>query len=60
MFVRGSPTLTFSLVFEWEGGSKYHYKRATIGPPAKRHLNDVACCLRADGSQTINTGLIAL
>ena len=26
----------------WEGGSKYHYKRAIIGPPAKRHLNGVS------------------
>ena len=23
----------------WERGSKYHYKRAITGPPAKRHLN---------------------
>ena len=30
--------------FSWwdEGGSKYHYKWAIIGPPAKRHLNGVS------------------
>ena len=30
--------------FSWWGlgGSKYHYKRAIIGPPAKRHLNGVS------------------
>ena len=35
---RGGPTVTFC---SWwgEGGSKYHYKRAIIGPPAKCHLN---------------------
>ena len=28
--------------FSWwgEGGSFYHYRRAIIGPPVKRHLND--------------------
>ena len=31
----------FFLVDEGEGGSKYHYLRAIIGPPAKRHLNGV-------------------
>ena len=44
-FVRGGPTLThpFSICSWWvEEGSKYHYKRATIGPPAKRHLNGVS------------------
>ena len=25
-----------------EGGSKYHYERAIIAPPAKRHLNGVS------------------
>ena len=29
-----------------EGGSKYHYKRAIIGPPAKRHLNGVSLACR--------------
>ena len=34
-FVRGGPALTtFFLVYEGSGGSKYHYKRAIIGPPA--------------------------
>ena len=34
----------FCFVFSWwgVGGSKYHYKRAIIGPPAKRHLNGVS------------------
>ena len=26
-----------------ERGSKYHYKQTIIGPPAKRHLNALAC-----------------
>ena len=38
-FVRGGPTLTtfhfFSLMRE--EGSRYHYKRAINGPPAKHH-----------------------
>ena len=25
-----------------ESGSKYHYKRAIISPPAKRHLNGIS------------------
>ena len=29
-----------------EGGSKYHYKRAIIGLPAKRHLNGVSLACR--------------
>ena len=28
------------------GGSKYHFKRAIIGPPAKRHLNGVSLACR--------------
>ena len=41
-FVREGPTLTmlfFIYFFVWygEGESKYHYKRAIIGPPGKRH-----------------------
>ena len=43
-FVKGGPTLTtFCLFFfffctdEVRGGSKYHYKQAIIGPPAKHH-----------------------
>ena len=44
-FIRGDPTLTlfFFLVDEarWgEEGSKYHYKRAIIGPPASCHVDD--------------------
>ena len=45
-FVRGGQTLT-TFLFSWwgVGGSKYHYKRAIIGLPAKRHLNgaSLAC-----------------
>ena len=41
-FVRGDPTLTtffycFFFLIDEGGGSMYHYKRAIIGPPAKRH-----------------------
>ena len=39
-------------------GSKYHYKWAIIGPPAKRHLNGVR--LTGDDGPTLNVGLIAL
>ena len=49
-FVRGGPTvhvfIYYFLVDEGEGGSKYHYKRAIIGPPAKRHLNGAALACR--------------
>ena len=42
------PTSTFLVVYEWfeDLNLKYCYKRAIIGPPAKRHLNGVslACC----------------
>ena len=33
-----------NVFFSWWGdrGSKYHYKWAIIGPPVKRHLNDVS------------------
>ena len=50
-FVRGCPFLTmvfflpFFLLFFLEGRddpNKYHYKRALIGLPAKRHLNGVS------------------
>ena len=36
--------LFFFFSFSWLGerGYKYHYKRAIIGPPAKRHLNGVS------------------
>ena len=39
-----------------ERGSKYHYMRAIIGQPAKRHLNDVSL----DGGPTLNAALVAL
>ena len=39
------------------GGSKEHYKRAIIGPPAKRHLNGVRW--RADDGPTLNAGSVA-
>ena len=29
-----------------EGGSKYHFKRAAIGPPAKRHWNGISLACR--------------
>ena len=45
-FVRGGPTLTHFLSLMRGGRSKYHYKRAIIGPPAKRHLNDVSLACR--------------
>ena len=46
-FQRGSNFFYVFFVcffFSWVGerGSKYHYKRAIIGPPAKRHLNGVS------------------
>ena len=47
--VRGGPTLTkFFFSIMGEELSKYHFKRAIFGPPAKRHLNGVslACRLR--------------
>ena len=36
----------FFFFFSWwgEGGSKCYYKRAIIGPPAKRHLNGISPC----------------
>ena len=44
--VKGGPTaMGFLFVFFslWgEGGSKYHYKRAIIGLPAKHHLNGIS------------------
>ena len=55
-FARGDLTSFFCLLFffcfvlffsGWgEGGFKYHYKRAIIGPPAQRHLNDVLLACR--------------
>ena len=41
-----------------EGESKYHYKWAIIGPPAKCHL--MAFRWRADDGPTLNAGLVAL
>ena len=36
-FVRGGPTsIMFFIVDKGGGGSKYHYKWAIVGPPAKR------------------------
>ena len=50
-FVGGGPLLTtffFSFVFleGREDPSQYHYKRAIIDPPAKRHLNGVSMACR--------------
>ena len=39
-------------------GSKYHYKRAIIGPPAKRHL--MVFRWQADDGPTLNAGLVAM
>ena len=36
---RRSNVFSSFLVDEGEGGSKYHYTRAIIDPPAKRYLN---------------------
>ena len=45
-----------SFGFGWWGeiGSKYHYKRVTIGPPVKRHL--MAFRWRAVDGPTLNAG----
>ena len=40
-FFRVGPTMTFLFCCFVDEGTKYHEKRAIIGPPAKRHLNDV-------------------
>ena len=69
-FVRGGPTLTtffffffwgggFVFFFSWWeiGGSKYHYKRAMIGPAAKRHFNYVRW--HAEDGPTMNAGSVA-
>ena len=48
-FCQRGPILTtffFSLSWWVEGGSKLHYKRAFISPPAKRHLNGVSLMCR--------------
>ena len=43
---RGSKFEVF-FCFGWgEGGSKYTFKWATIGPPAKRHLNGILLACR--------------
>ena len=44
--------------FGWWGeeGSRYHYKRAIICPPGKRHLNGVSMACRC--WPTLNTGLV--
>ena len=49
-FERGSKSTLTPFFFKLMGGgggggergTKYHYKRAIIGSPAKRHLNDVS------------------
>ena len=53
--------------FMREGGSKCQYKRAIVGPPAKRHFNGVslaailmAFCWRTDNGPTLDSGYIAL
>ena len=42
-----------------EEGSKYHYLRAIIGQPAKRHLDGVSMAYRADDGPTLNADLVA-
>ena len=59
------PPIQVLLIYKWGqwsspldeglGGSKYHYKRAIIGPPAKRLLNDVSLAC-----PTLNARLKAL
>ena len=49
-FCQRGPTLTF-LVDGGEGVSKYHYNRAIIDPPAKRHFDD---------DSIVNAGLVVL
>ena len=39
-------------------GSEYHYERAIIGPPPKRHLNGVSLA-GADDGPTLNAGFVA-
>ena len=44
-FYRGGLTLTTFFFFfsvDERRGLEYHYKRAIIGPPGKRHLNGVS------------------
>ena len=60
-FFRGDPTLTaFFFFFSWwgEGWSKYHYKRAITGPPAKCHW--MAFHWQDDDCPTLNAGVVAL
>ena len=47
-------------LFSGVGGSKYHNKRATIGPPAKRHLNDVPLACRWWPNIQSSASLVAL
>ena len=56
VFFRGGPNQTTLLVFKLMRGSYYQYKRAIIGPAAKRHLNGVS--LAADDGPTVNGDLI--
>ena len=45
--MRGSRRVQLWQCFQWGGrGSKKHWKRASIGPPAKRHLNGVSLTCR--------------
>ena len=44
-FVRGGPTLT-SVLEGRDDPSEFNYKRAIIGPPAKRHLYGVSLACR--------------
>ena len=58
-FVRGGPTLITFFCLCGEGGSKYHYKRVIIGPPAKGPFKKTFR-LQADDDPPLNAGLVAL
>ena len=55
---RGPNLTTLFSFFLLKRDDAYHYKRAIIGPPSKRHLNGVRW--RADDGPTLNAGLAAL
>ena len=56
-FVRGGVGQRFFKLMR-EGGSKYNYEWAIIGPPEKR--DSMAFRWRADDGPTLNAGLVAL
>ena len=52
-------SLTLPSSFKLMRGSKYHFKRAIIGPPAKRHLKRRFAGVPINGP-TLNTDWVAL